>query len=299
LFYRSPEDYQAGLVPFVTAGLAAGQPVLVALPTANLAALHDALGGRDAKAVRFADMATVGRNPARIIPAIRHFLDSHPGRRARVIGEPIWPGRSAAEICESTRHEAMLNIAFADAAVDLLCPYDVGGLDDATVADVWRTHPQVVDRETRHDSGHYDRPETMYSADAPLDAPPVDAVVIAVVHHDLSEVREVVRQYAARSGLSAARVDDLILAVNEIATNTLMHTEAAAGTLSIWCDDRGVVCDINDEGHIVDPFAGRRSPPDAATHGRGLWMANQLCDLVQLRSTPSGTTVRMHVTPAA
>jgi anti-sigma regulatory factor (Ser/Thr protein kinase) len=27
--------------------------------------------------------------------------------------------------------------------------------------------------------------------------------------------------------------------------------------------------------------------------GRGLWLINQLCDLVQLRSSPEGTSVRM------
>ncbi len=58
-------------------------------------------------------MAELGRNPARIIPEVQAFTDKHPGQRVRFVGEPIWPGRSAAEICEATRHEALLNLAFA------------------------------------------------------------------------------------------------------------------------------------------------------------------------------------------
>jgi hypothetical protein len=30
--------------------------------------------------------------------------------------------------------------------------------------------------------------------------------------------------------------------------------------------------------------------------GRGVWLANQLCDLVQIRSAPRSTQVRLHIT---
>jgi hypothetical protein len=33
----------------------------------------------------------------------------------------------------------------------------------------------------------------------------------------------------------------------------------------------------------------------AVDGGRGLWMVNQLCDLVQLRSFPDGAAVRVHM----
>ena len=39
------QEYLDCLVPFITAGLEAGQPVLAAVPAPNLAALRDALGG--------------------------------------------------------------------------------------------------------------------------------------------------------------------------------------------------------------------------------------------------------------
>jgi anti-sigma regulatory factor (Ser/Thr protein kinase) len=85
-----------------------------------------------------------------------------------------------------------------------------------------------------------------------------------------------------------------VLAVNELTTNTIVHTPGS-GTLGIWSEPQTVVCEIRDSGFIADAFAGRHSPTDSADHGRGLWMANQLCDLVQIRSNNSGTTIRLHV----
>jgi hypothetical protein len=44
----------------------------------------------------------------------------------------------------------------------------------------------------------------------------------------------------------------------------------------------------------------RRRPRDAANGGHGMWLANQLCDLVQVRSSRAGTVVRLLVkAPAA
>ena len=90
LFYRDEQEYLAGTLPFITEGLAAGTPVAVAVPTANLALLRDELG-RDAERVRLLDMTEVGRNPGRIIPGVlRAFADAHPGRHVRIIGEHLW-----------------------------------------------------------------------------------------------------------------------------------------------------------------------------------------------------------------
>jgi hypothetical protein len=56
-----------------------------------------------------------------------------------------------------------------------------------------------------------------------------------------------------------------------------------------------VICEISDAGSIADPLVGRENPPVDRLGGRGLWMANQLCDLVQVRSGAFGTVVRLHV----
>jgi anti-sigma regulatory factor (Ser/Thr protein kinase) len=295
LLYRKADDYVAGVLPFLQAGIERGLPTFVAVPGHNISLLRDALGaGSDT--VRFEDMTVVGRNPARIIPVIRRFLDLQRGRRVKFVGEPIWPGRTPAEIVEATRHEAMLNTAFAVAAVDILCPYDVSSLDPAVVADAWRTHPNFVDRHGRMVSSRYEDPALIYLGDDPaLPEPPGDIEAVTINADSLAMVRDLVRACAATAGLTAKRNDDLVLAVNEIATNTIIHA-GGSGSLRIWQEPPAVICELRDEGHITDPLAGRHRPPSHSEHGRGLWMANQLCDLVQIRSSETGTTIRLHVT---
>jgi anti-sigma regulatory factor (Ser/Thr protein kinase) len=298
LLYRTSADYLDGVLPFLHAGLEADQPALVAVPEPNLSLLREGLnGGTDQ--VELVDMTRIGRNPARIILTIHRFVDAHPARRVRFVGEPMWPGRSEAEVCEATRHEAMLNAAFADSTVDLLCPYDVSQLDPDVVAGAWRTHPNVVDNAKRQASPHFTDPRRLYTGDEPpLPDPPDDVSVLSVKADDLASVRNFLRHFGSEVGLSSRRTQDLVLAVNEIATNSILYTPGS-GMLRIWVEPHAVICEIHDTGFITDDFAGRRPPSDAADHGRGLWMANELCDLVQLRSTAAGTTVRVHVDRAS
>src|SRR5215467_14619546 len=119
-FYRGQDDYTAAIVAFARAGLANGEPVLIALPGAKARAIGACLD--DDLCVVYQDMAELGRNPARIIPELSAFTDQHRGRRVRFVGEPVWPGRSPAELCEAARHEALINLVFADTAASILCP---------------------------------------------------------------------------------------------------------------------------------------------------------------------------------
>jgi anti-sigma regulatory factor (Ser/Thr protein kinase) len=111
---------------------------------------------------------------------------------------------------------------------------------------------------------------------------------------DLSRVRALVLEQARAAGLTAARASDLVLAVSEVAANTLRHTPSP-GTLTIWHDESEVVCEIHDRGVIADPLAGLRPPAPGADGGHGLWLVRQVCDDVELRSDPDGMTVRMHM----
>ena len=158
LLYRDTDDYLAATVPFVRDGLAAGEPVAAAVPTANLASLRSALGP-DADRIAWRDMTVAGRNPGAIIPAVLiAFADAHAGRRVRIIGEPIWAGRTSAEYPACAQHEALINAAFAGRAATILCPYDISALDPAWVDDAHRTHPVMVTATRRWDSRHYTDP---------------------------------------------------------------------------------------------------------------------------------------------
>jgi anti-sigma regulatory factor (Ser/Thr protein kinase) len=294
LLYRTDAEYVDGLLPFISAGLAASEPILVAVPGRNVALLRDHLGA-EAEHIELIDMTTVGRNPGRIIPAIRQFVDHHHASRVRFVGEPIWFGRTPTEICEATRHEAMLNHAFAETPVHIRCPYDVTQLESSVVADAWRTHPTMIAASGSRASEKYRDPEELYRGDEPLSpAPPPDGNTMTIGSDDLAEVRRFVRQFAAAAGLSTPRSHDLVIAANEIAMNSALYA-GGTGTLRLWCDRDTVVCEIRDSGYIVDAFAGRHLPNGSVENGRGLWMAYQLCDLMELRSSPAGTVVRLHV----
>jgi anti-sigma regulatory factor (Ser/Thr protein kinase) len=290
-FYRASDDLVDGALDWLQTGLDAGQPGLVALRQPVLGRIREQLNGQ-ADAVEFVDIETVGKNPARLIPTIRGYLDSHANSRARLVGEPIWPGRSGPEIAEATRHEAMLNTLFDGSPIDMLCAYDAVGLPSDVLGDARRTHPSLLLHGRRTPNAAYADPAEIYDRGDDLADPPADALNHEVGACDLGELRAWVAGFATDSGLHARPTQDLVLAVNELATNTITHA-GGLGAISAWTDGRSVICEIRDNGYIADPFAGRRHPDHDDDHGRGLWLANQVCDLVQMRSTPSGTVIRV------
>jgi anti-sigma regulatory factor (Ser/Thr protein kinase) len=295
LLYRGMTDFVDRTVPFIRGGLEAGESVAVVTSAEHIDALRHSLGSH-AGAVAFADMADVGTNPALIIPFWQDFIATHDGRSLRGIGEPIWAGRSAAELVECQRHESLLNFA-VDPAIPLwlLCPYDTAGLDPEVIDEARHSHPYVTEGLTRQESGAF-RGVGASAAPfaAPLSEPPSVATVFRFGSRDLAVVRGIVAAGAASAGLDGYRAHDLVVAAHEIATNSVRHG-GGAGVLKVWPEEGALICDFSDGGHIDDPLADRRQPSSTAAGGRGLWLANQLCDLVQIRSHRSGTQVRLHV----
>ncbi len=123
---------------------------------------------------------------------------------------------------------------------------------------------------------------------------PSDSEELGVDRTTLSALRGFIEGRAAKAGLGDERVDDLVYAVNEVVTNSICHGEGRA-RVSFWTDEVSVTCEVRDRGWIRDPLAGRVAPDPDRVSGRGLWLVNQLCDLVQLRSSPAGTMVRLHI----
>jgi anti-sigma regulatory factor (Ser/Thr protein kinase) len=319
--YADAGSYAEQMAAFLRAGLAASEPVMAAVPADRLRELRVALGA-DADDVLLADMAEVGRNPARIIPEWRRFVDAAAGRPMRGVGEPLWAGRGRQEALECHLHEWLLPRAFVeDPRLWLVCAYDVSGLDAADIDVARRLHParfDVDDIERGPDPG----PDLTAVADPPgpgdlllaADPFPADDHLPPAVHDvvvdlffgngDLEEVRDRAVAAATGAGLESYRAKELTLAVHEIASNALRHADGA-GRLRVWAAGPGiegpaaVVCEVSDTGNalgpIADPMVGRVRPATGSDSGRGLWLANQLCDLVQLRTSRSGTVVRLHV----
>ena len=110
----------------------------------------------------------------------------------------------------------------------------------------------------------------------------------------LAEVRELVARRAEQVGLVGSRAENLVLAANEIATNSIRHG-GGSGVLRLWEEDGVLLCQIEDRGRIELPLAGRLQPVLDKPGGRGLWLANRLCDLVQVRTFEDGNVVRIHM----
>jgi anti-sigma regulatory factor (Ser/Thr protein kinase) len=193
------------------------------------------------------------------------------------------------------RRRALNNLAFAHADSEIRRSHDIAEPDPAALADASWTDPALppsgISRAGRPVTGPDQAVPSLPSQSLPSAA---DAAVFHTYRTDLSKVRGLVMQQARAAGLTESRGNDLVLAVSEVAANTLRHTDSS-GTLTIWHDPIEIVCEIHDEGKITDPNAGQRRPAADATGGHGLWLVRQVCDLVELRSDATGTTIRMHM----
>lgn len=292
LFYSGVDEFLAGTVPFVRAGLAAGEPVAVAVPPENLAILAGGLGAL-AGAVQFLDITRVGRNPGRIIPGVlRAFADAHPGARVRVVGQPIWAGRTELEYPACVQHEALINRAFAGRDVEILCPYDTDTLDDTTLRDARATHPVLIAGDKEWSSDEYDPDAVVARYNRPLPPRPAHAVTQDFDLESLAGLRRFVVAESIRLGLPDAQRDDLELMVDELATNAVKHGDGG-GAAHLWADDGHLWCEVEAAGRLDDPMAGREPVRLDADRGRGLLLVNHLADLVRVHTGPAGTTVRM------
>ncbi|WP_328471024.1 anti-sigma factor RsbA family regulatory protein [Actinoplanes sp. NBC_00393] len=293
LIYRTSAEYLSGAGGFARAALAAGDAVLVAVPEPHLSQLRTELG----EAVFFADMAVAGRNPGRIIPGLLlGFAAAHHGRRVSIIAEPVWPARTAIEYPACAAHEAMINAVFEGRDAAILCPYDATRLDLSRLHDAWRTHPEMLVGTARRPSPWFADP---FAAAAGFNQPLPDVPPGAdtIRYHRLgclTGIRRFLTARAAAAGLPAARVEDLLIAVNELAQNTLLHT-AGGGTVSAWPEPGMLVCQVDDQGYLADPYAGRVRPPARTANGHGLILAHELCDLVRIHARTDGTSIRLHM----
>jgi anti-sigma regulatory factor (Ser/Thr protein kinase) len=292
LFYRGADEYLAGTVPFIRSGLAAREPVAVAVPGPSLALLRAELGA-DAGQVRLMDMNTAGRNPGRIIPGVlRAFADTHPGQPVRIIGEPIWASRTDDEYPACVQHEALINLAFTGRDVTILCPYDTENLAPGVLADAEATHPLLVDGTGRRTSTAYNPERIIAGYNQPLPER-ADAAELTVDATNLAQARFLARTHARQADLTDDRTADVELVVTELVTNSIDHG-GGSGRLRIWTADGHLVFEVHDQGTLTDPLAGRHPAAPGQHRQRGLLLVNHMSDLVRLHAGTRSTTFRVH-----
>ena len=293
-FYAGDDEFLEGTGAFIQDAVQAEEPILVVVSARKIGLLRERLRS-DAGEVHFADMEEVGTNPARIIPAWTDFASKCEDRPMRGIGEPIWAERSSAELVECQHHESLLNVAFAETTgFNLMCPYDTGALAPDVVSEAFHSHPFIRQAGAQLVSPAFvGIDELSRPLSAPLQAPPTSCTKLVFQAGTLRDLRSLVLRAAKDAGIDDERAVDTVTAVHEVASNSVRHA-SGGGVLRMWRSDEAFICEVSDDGLIEEPLVGRKRPEIGDHGGRGLWMVNQLCELVQLRSGPNRTTIRMH-----
>jgi anti-sigma regulatory factor (Ser/Thr protein kinase) len=293
VLYSSPADLAAVLAPRIDPALTAREPVVAVLDEANTEALRAALGS-DAGRVEFQDPGTVHRVPAFTV-AVRWTRRSRrgigPGGRSTVVAQHV-DGLPGIGPEHWARLDIALDVAMEGVPLTMLCPYPTVGAD---LDRVRATHPRLFADGASHPSETYRLPQESVIQYPPPPPPDLGAPDVEM-HFDalgLVRLRHLVAEVGVHAGLGAGRVSDVVLAVNEVASNSVEHGPGR-GRMRAWTTGGGVIVEVADDGHMDVAFPGLTAPPPQGDRGRGLWLASELGDVLQVWSDEGGTIVRVH-----
>ncbi|MFF1379979.1 anti-sigma factor RsbA family regulatory protein [Streptomyces sp. NPDC058308] len=310
LCYASDEEFLSGTVDFVRDGLTAGDAVLAVVGRDNITLLRDTLG-RAARDVDFVDALDWYHFPSRTLGRYNDYCterDEGGTRRVRVIGEPVWTGRTAVETREWMRYESLINVAFADSGHWVVCPYDVRTLPGDVLAAAASTHPEVtVAPDGPAPGGRYTAPADFYAqcdelarTSPGVSEPSASARSVPFARGESVAVRFAVAEYARRCQVAEDRARDMVAAVHEAVVNAVRFG-GGRGVLRLWCDADWIVCEVADagDGRPAGPaldtgYPGHIPPEPGAASGHGLWVVRQLSDLVTECFGPEGAVLRIH-----
>jgi anti-sigma regulatory factor (Ser/Thr protein kinase) len=296
LLHADLDTFLSYLVPFVRASMEKREPAFVAVGATSLAALQNAVGAK-APGVTWADTRKWHPNSSTRLRAFYEYVTeclADGATRVRMVGEPVWDEERPDLIREWTRYESVLNTVLAPFPVSLVCTYDTSRLDPAIVANARNTHPVVSDGDEAPSPDFLNPAELLRTLNPEPPPPPTWAPSLDRPA-DLPTARRFLREEAMRAGVTFERAMDMAMAANEILANALRYGRGAVALWG-WPEDERFLCQIQDEGPgIADPMAGYLPPAEAMDAGRGLWLARQLVDLLQIVPNSNGTTVRLQV----
>ena len=154
--YDSDRHFLATVVPFILEGVHHGHSVLAVTTKSQIRRIRTALGD-DAGQVDFRSSATWYRSPIEALTNYRTYLERQLGsgaRWTRIVGEPIWTGRSDSETEGWVRYEAILNLSLASRAATIMCPYDTRLISPTVVSAAHRTHPELAGTNVTSNSAY-------------------------------------------------------------------------------------------------------------------------------------------------
>lgn len=119
----------------------------------------------------------------------------------------------------------------------------------------------------------------------PLSPPPSDAAetVLTPERPPWRDLLQDVTHHGEDFSLSHKQVGDYMMMVRDLAEYSLKAAGSGEVVLRTWRKDETVVCEVSHPGVISDDESER-----------GLAEADRVCDLVQVRSSPDGTVIRLH-----
>ena len=290
LVYESTDEYLARAVPFLKAGIEAGEGAVVAHTRPGLAMMREALGPEAAR-VTFVDVSAAYTRPARTLAAYHEVyveqLRKTPTLRA-VADVQFGPDPNEWDLW--TGYEAVFNRSFGHLPAWVLCSYDANGTPDAIIEGVWQTHPEVVAGDGWNSSDHYEDPDHLLRRITPAPAP-LKGLRSIPFGRGREELREQLAREVAADKISEAQSLDLLLAATEIANNAMQHGDGIQEVRVGRAHGR-FVCEIVDRGHgFDDPAAGYLAPREGI--GAGLWVARQLTWKLEFFHSPTGFTTRI------
>jgi transcriptional regulator with XRE-family HTH domain len=149
LLYQGEDDFVQGTGRFLLEGIERSEPGLAVTTKRNLALLKKNLG-RDASHLELVEWASLDTTPEAVMERFTQFMTAclrDGAAWVRIVGEPVWAGRSSAEIRRWSRYESLINLIFAGSPMSILCPYDVSAVSPAIVREAHVTHPELVEGE--------------------------------------------------------------------------------------------------------------------------------------------------------
>lgn len=297
LLYDSREGLVAGALPILRDGLRRDEEVVVISSPASVAAIKEALPAREAATITFEPSHHRYRRAAHALTGFQDMLAARAreGTPVRLLAEQpltVMPPDQLEELC---RCDAAFNEVSCAEGATVVCAYDRRNISPRVAGMVLRSHPEVIEDGVCRANPAYTEPRAVLAQEyrgPPLPVPPAGAAELSCPR-DTAEAREFVAGTAACHGLAEPELGPFVTAVNEVVSNAMVH--AVLDTVLVWREADRVVCEVRDYGFgLGDPLAGYRVPGPAWTSGRGLWLARQLADLVEVRSGLDGTTLRLH-----
>jgi anti-sigma regulatory factor (Ser/Thr protein kinase) len=303
LFFDAPQTLVAAAAPFLRAGLAVGDVPVLVCRDRNNALLAEALGADAAAEVMVLEPAGVYTRVVDAVEIYQRLVQAQRrrgARRVRLVGEVDFgpPGMGD----EWTRFEAVVNMALAPYPLSSVCAYDTRSLPDPILDAARTTHPNLLTPAGPTGNSDYRDPATVLRAlpadpPDPVEATPPQFTVELTTPAELAGLRRGLRAALTDAGIATRAIDELVVAVHEVAANGLIHGDPPVAVRA-WISGDRARCTVTDRGHGHDlPLAGYLPPTAASARGRaGLWVARHTVDRLSNARTPGGFTVSLTTT---